>query len=212
MNAAASRRLTEDSFLHALGELSSRDSDLGAVLSNHGTPPFWSRDPGFPTLVHIILEQQVSLASAQAAFDRVGAAVGELVPEKFLDLDDGDLKAAGFSRQKTRYCRILARELLEGSLDLDHVQAMPDDEAREELMRITGIGRWTADIYLLAALKRPDIWPVGDLALDVALHRVKGLEGRPTREEFERMGNAWRPWRAVAARILWHHYLSGSGG
>jgi len=201
--------LTEELFPDALDELSRRDPDLAAVLSAHGKPALWMRKPGFPTLVHIILEQQVSLASARAAFDRLNDAVGELVPDEFLSLDDDALKKIGFSRQKTRYCRILSRELVDGSLNLDRIETMPDTAAREELMRITGIGRWTADIYLLAALRRPDIWPVGDLALEVAMERIKGLEGRPSKEQFEELGKPWRPWRAVAARILWHHYLSG---
>jgi DNA-3-methyladenine glycosylase II len=186
-------------------ELSRRDDDLAAVIANHGTPDFWSRTPGFETLVRIILEQQVSLASARAVFDRLCDAVGTLTPEAFLALEDDALRAAGFSRQKTRYCRILAREIAAGHLDLDELETMSDDGARAALTCITGIGRWTADIYLLAALRRPDIWPVGDLALEAAIQRVKKLDGRPSGEEFESLGEPWRPLRAAAARILWHH-------
>ncbi len=200
--------LDQTSYHRALGELAGRDRDLGRVLSSLGPPPMWDREPGFPTLVHIILEQQVSLASARACFDKLLKTVERLTPESLLTLDDGVLKEAGFSRQKTAYARILAEEVRTGTLDLVGLANLPDDEAREQLMRLKGIGRWTADIYLLMALGRPDVWPVGDLALVIAAQRVKGLEARPNPEEFRDLGEAWRPWRSVAARLLWHHYLS----
>jgi DNA-3-methyladenine glycosylase II len=195
------------SYRKALTELASCDSDLGGILDRFGPPPMWDREPGFPTLVHIILEQQVSLASARAAFDRLLGTVGDLTPESLLELDDETLKNAGFSRQKTEYGRILATALIDGSLDLDNLRMLPDDAVRAELMRLKGIGRWTADIYLLMALGRPDVWPIGDLALVVAAQRVKDLDTRPSPEEFQSLGEAWRPWRSVAARLLWHHYL-----
>lgn len=201
--------LDETSYSEGLNELAARDRDLGGVLSRLGPPPMWDREPGYPTLVHIILEQQVSLASAKACFDKLLAAVGELTPESLLTLDDGTLKEVGFSRQKTAYARILAEAVQSGSLDLDGLSDLPDDEARERLMRLKGIGRWTADIYLLMALGRPDVWPVGDLALVVAAQRIKRLETRPNPGEFEKLGEPWRPWRSVAARLLWHLYLSG---
>ena len=200
--------LDQTSYHRALGELAGRDRDLGRILQSLGPPPMWDREPGFPTLVHIILEQQVSLASARACFDKLLKTVERLTPESLLTLDDGVLKEAGFSRQKTAYARILAEEVRTGSLDLVGLADLPDDEAREQLMRLKGIGRWTADIYLLMALGRPDVWPVGDLALVIAAQRVKGLEARPNPEEFRDLGEAWRPWRSVAARLLWHHYLS----
>ncbi|HYP53795.1 MAG TPA: hypothetical protein VEQ42_09670 [Pyrinomonadaceae bacterium] len=172
----------------------------------------WAREPGFPTLVRIILEQQVSLASARAAFERLLAAAGPpLTPQKFLALDDDALRAAGFSRQKTAYGRELAAALTSGRLDLARVARLGDEEARAELTRVKGVGRWTADIYLLMALGRPDVWPSGDLALAVAAERVKRLPSRPNFVELESLGDAWRPWRAVAARILWHQYLSERG-
>ncbi len=200
--------LDQTSYHRALGELAGRDRDLGRILQSLGPPPIWDREPGFPTLVHIILEQQVSLASARACFDKLLKTVERLTPESLLTLDDGVLKEAGFSRQKTSYARILAKEVRTGRLDLVGLANLPDDEAREQLMRLKGIGRWTADIYLLMALGRPDVWPVGDLALVIAAQRVKGLEARPNPEEFRDLGEAWRPWRSVAARLLWHHYLS----
>jgi len=153
----------------------------------------------------------VSLASAQAAFDRLVTEVVEVTPGSFLILDDATLKRIGFSRQKTRYCRDLATAIRDGILDLDRLERLEDEEARAELSRIKGIGHWTADIYLLMALGRPDIWPNGDLALAKAAQRVKRLDAVPTPAELEGLGEAWRPWRAVAARLLWHHYLSSLG-
>lgn len=200
--------LDAGSYRRGLMDLADRDADLGAVLFEFGPPPMWDREPGFPTLVHIILEQQVSLASARACFGKLRAAIGEPTPESLLALDDRALKAAGFSRQKTEYARVLARALTDGELELPGLVNLSDDEARGRLMQLKGIGRWTADIYLLMALGRPDVWPAGDLALVVAAQRVKGLEARPNPEEFQRLGDAWRPWRSIAARLLWHHYLS----
>ena len=194
-------------FEEGLDVLAARDSDLASVIAAHGRPEFWSREPGFSALVLIILEQQVSLASAKAAFNRMVEDVGVPTPESFLRLDAETLRSMGFSRQKARYCRILAEEVSSGKLDLDAVGGMTDDAARSTLMQVTGIGRWTADIYLLCALSRPDVWPVGDLALVGAIQQVKGLDRRPSPVEFESLGEQWRPWRSVAAQILWHHYL-----
>lgn len=200
--------LDAGSYRLGLMDLADRDADLGAVLYEFGPPPMWDREPGFPTLVHIILEQQVSLASARACFEKLRVAAGEVTPESLLALDDDALRAAGFSRQKTEYTRVLARALTDGELELPGLVDLSDDEARIRLMQLKGIGRWTADIYLLMALGRPDVWPAGDLALVVAAQRVKGLDARPNPEEFQRLGDAWRPWRSIAARLLWHHYLS----
>jgi DNA-3-methyladenine glycosylase II len=157
----------------------------------------------------MILEQQVSLASARAAFDRLNEAVDPLTPPAFLRLTAPRLKRIGFSRQKTRYARELARALVRGTLDLDALARMDDDGVREALTRIPGIGRWTSDVYLLMALRRPDVWPSGDLALAVAAQDVKRLPGRPSPRELEELAEPWRPWRAVAARLLWCHYLNG---
>lgn len=203
-----SARLDARSYRRGLTELGSRDPDLGQVLVDFGPPPMWDREPGFATLIHIILEQQVSLASARACFTRLQAKVGKLDPEGLLTLDDATLKRIGFSRQKTEYARALATALIDGELDLGALADLPDDAARDELMRVKGIGRWTADIYLLMALGRPDVWPQGDLALMVAIQKVKRLRKRPCLDEFRELGEAWRPWRSVAARLLWNHYLS----
>lgn len=190
---------------NALGEI---DPDFARLNAALGAPPLWERDPGFPTLVQIILEQQVSLASAAAAYNKLQEAILEVTPHNFLTLDDVELKKIGFSRQKTGYCRGLAFALAEHTFDLDSVAEMDDQSARTALVSLKGIGRWTADIYLLMALLRPDIWPVGDLALVAALQRLKKMPGRPLPDEFDRIAEPWKPWRAVAARMLWQYYLS----
>ncbi len=205
---SASISLTEESLAHGLHVLSSRDPDLAQILEELGPPPMWAREPGFPMLIHTILGQQVSLASAQAAYDRLLAAASPLTPERFLELDDVTLKVIGFSRQKTTYGRCLSQAIVEGRLDLAALGAMDDTTARSALVEIKGIGTWTADIYLLMALCRPDVWPSGDLALAVAAQRIKRLAARPTPDELDVIGDAWRPWRAVAARLLWHDYLN----
>lgn len=203
--------LTEEFFIGAVSTLAQRDADLDAVLEKYGRPPLWVRDPGFPSLVYIILEQQVSLASARAAYQRLLAATKQLTPARFLRLSDDELKAIGFSRQKTRYTRLLAEALDRGYFDLRHLPDLHDDSARKMLIALKGIGNWTADIYLLSALRRPDIWPVGDLALATAVQEVKRLRTRPAPEKLEKMSTPWRPYRAVAARLFWHAYLCKRG-
>jgi DNA-3-methyladenine glycosylase II len=187
--------------------LAARDEDLARILAEFGAPPEWFRAPGFPTLIHIILEQQVSLASANAAFTRLLALASPLTPARFLELNDAELKGAGFSRQKTTYGRHLAQSILNGELNLEAFVEMEDAEVKAELLKVKGIGAWTADIYLLRALRRPDAWPAGDLALMIAAQEVKRLVSRPTPSELETLAEPWRPHRAAAARLLWHHYL-----
>jgi DNA-3-methyladenine glycosylase II len=200
--------LTQETFEQGLQFLSDRDSDLAQILTKFGPPPMWEREPGFPTLVHIILEQQVSLASARAAYDRLRKAASPLTPVRFLELDEATLKGIGFSRQKAAYGRSLAKALVDGHLNLDKLAMMHDTNARAELTKFKGIGPWTADIYLLMALGRPDIMPSADLALATAAQKVKRLASRPTPDELNTLSKNWKPWRAVAARLLWHSYLS----
>jgi DNA-3-methyladenine glycosylase II len=200
--------LTEDALAKSARSLARRELRFRYVLKKHGIPPLWAREPGFATLIHLILEQQVSLASALAAFNRLKAALGEVTPEAFLTLDDGRLLAIGFSRQKTRYGRELSQAVLDGVLDLEAFSAMRDIDVRVALTQVKGIGNWTADVYLLMALLRPDAFPKGDLALLIAAQRLFELSQRPTPDEIEAMAEAWRPHRATAARILWHYYLS----
>ena len=200
--------LTDANLDPAVAWLAARDPALARVVEQYGPPPLWAREPGFPTLLHIILEQQVSLASARAAFDRLRLAVDPLTPAGFLALDDARLRAIGFSRQKARYGRELARAILAGTLDLDHLAGLDDDTAALALKQLPGIGDWTATIYLLMALRRPDVFPAGDIALLVAARQVLGLDTRPAPEELLAIAERWRPYRAVAARLLWHWYLS----
>jgi DNA-3-methyladenine glycosylase II len=201
--------LTDASLPVALADLTARDDRLARIVAEFGPPPLWAREAGFPTLLRIILEQQVSLASARAAFDRLLSIASPLTPERFVELDDATLKTAGFSRQKTRYSRALAAAILSGELDLTALATLDDHAVHTELTRVVGIGRWTADIYLLMALRRPDAWPAGDLALAIAARHALGLAATPSTAELTAIGEAWRPWRAVAARVLWHFYLSG---
>jgi DNA-3-methyladenine glycosylase II len=200
--------LTETTLLHAVEHLSQTDPDLAQIVARFGPPPLWAREPGFPTLVLMILEQQVSLASARAAYDRLAAAVGEITPASVLQLDDATLRTIGFSRQKTAYTRHLAVAIEEGRFDPQALGPMDDDEVRRALVALKGIGPWTAEVYLLMALGRPDAWPHYDLGLIVAAQEIKALPQRPSPQELESLAEPWRPYRAVAARILWHHYLS----
>lgn len=197
-------------FAAAVAELTGRDPDLAAVITDHGPPPFWTRPAGFATLVLLILEQQVSLESGRATFDRLQAATGA-DPAGILAAADGQLRGAGLSHQKERYVRALAGAVSSGRLDLDDVARRSDEEARAALVAEIGIGGWTADCYLLAALRRPDIWPTGDRALQVAAAEVMGLEEIPGPRRLTDLGERWRPWRAVAARLLWHAYLTRRG-
>jgi DNA-3-methyladenine glycosylase II len=203
--------LNRERFARGVTFLCERDPDLAQVVREFGPPPMWARKAGFPTLIHIILEQQVSLASARRAFERLLAAASPLTPRRFLKLDDAALLAIGFSRQKTQYVRNLARSIIAGRLKIDALGVMDDTAVRTELIKLKGIGAWTADIYLLMALRRPDVWPKGDLALAVAAQRVKRLSTRPREDELAALSEGWKPWRAVAARILWHYYLSHDG-
>jgi DNA-3-methyladenine glycosylase II len=201
------KQVTRAALKKGVAALAQRDADLARIVSEYGAPPLWQRDQGFPTLIHIILEQQVSLASARAAFGRLQTLVDTLTPEKFLELSDTQLRLAGFSRQKTRYGRALANAVTDGHLDLAALDSLTDEKAREQLTEIKGIGSWTADIYLLMALRRPDVWPSGDLALEIAMQRIRGWPRRPTPAEAKQTSEQWRPWRAIAARLLWQFYL-----
>jgi DNA-3-methyladenine glycosylase II len=211
--AAVSSRaiLDEQFFVHAARELAERDTDLAAVISKYGLPPLWTREPGFPTLVYIILEQQVSLASARALYQRLQETVKPFTPGRFLKLTEPQMRRLGFSRQKTHYTRLLAEAIHRKQFALHKLHELEDELARAQLVALKGIGNWTADIYLLSALRRPDIWPTGDLALATAVQEVKRLRKRPSPEKLEKMSVPWRPWRAVAARLFWHAYLCKRG-
>jgi DNA-3-methyladenine glycosylase II len=205
-------RLDRASLALAARDLAARDVRLARVVANHGTPPLWGRPPGFATLVRIILEQQVSLASGRAAFDRLVRLAGAATPERIAALPPGGLRGAGLTRQKARYVELLAHAIVDGSFDPARLARLDDDAAREALVALPGIGRWSADIYLLMALRRADVWPAGDLALRIAAREVLRLRAVPTAAALDGIGERWRPWRAAAARILWHHYLNTPRG
>ena len=209
--AGAALPLTEARLAAAVSALAARDADLAAIVERFGTPPLWDRRPGFATLLHIILEQQVSLSSAQAAFDRLRAAADPLTAESFLALSDHELLAIGFSRQKTRYGRALASAVGTGALDLDGLVSLDDTAVDAALQSLPGIGPWTSTIYLLMVLGRPDVWPAGDIALATSVGEVKRLGHRPDTAEMHLIGEAWRPLRSVAARLFWLDYLGRRG-
>ena len=193
-----------------VASLCERDLDLEGSFQQFGPPPHWQRAPGFPTLIQIILEQQVSLASARAVFDKLNALRGinnRLTPKRFLQLDDATLKGCGFSRQKARYSRLLAEAVINRAIVLEDLEQQEDDEVRQQLCALKGIGPWTADVYLLMALDRPDLWPIGDIALQEGVRLIKGLDKRPVGEDMLNIAEPWRPYRSVAARMVWHHYL-----
>ena len=202
------KTLDRQSLAEACEKLAENDSDLALIFETYGTPPLWAREASFATLIHIILEQQVSLASAAAAFNKLKDKLGEITPENVLRLSDEELKACYFSRQKIVYARALAQAVLDGSLNLKALENLPDAEAKAELKKIKGVGEWTSDIYLLMALLRADVMPKGDLALHVAYKKLKKLESAPHSDEFQRIAEQWKPYRAAAARLLWHFYLS----
>jgi len=201
--------LDDDTLAVGAAALAGRDPDLAGILARHGPPPLWDREPGFATLVAIILEQQVSLRSGAAALARLDAAAGGLDASDVATLGEERARAAGLTRQKARYVVGLAERVVDGRFDPATLAMLADGEVRARLVEVPGIGSWTADIYLLMALRRPDVWPDGDLALATALRRAKDLGATPDAAAQRRIAEAWRPWRAVAARILWHAYLAG---
>jgi len=202
------RPLTAKTLAVAARELAARDEMLAGIYATHGDPPLWRRATGFTTLVHIILEQQVSLKSAKAMLVRLQGIIEQFTPERFVELGYEYLRGLGVTRQKSAYLIDLSSSIVNGQLSFTKLARMSDDEARLMLTRIKGIGLWSADVYLLMAMRRADIWPAGDLALAVAMKELKGLTARPSPLELERLAEQWRPHRAVAARMLWQYYLA----
>jgi DNA-3-methyladenine glycosylase II len=196
-----------DSHDRAIDRLTAADPALAAVVDRFGRPSVFRRPATFATLVLLILEQQVSLASAAAAFQRLEEAA-PVSPESVLALGDDRLRAIGFSRQKTGYTRSLASAVLNETLDLAALDTMTDEAARAALIALPGIGPWTADVFLLSSLGRPDIWPVGDRALQVGTREVLDLDNTPPPPVLDSIGERWRPLRSTAAQIIWHDYLA----
>jgi DNA-3-methyladenine glycosylase II len=189
-------------------ELGLLDPDLQSIINAYGYPPFWSRPNSFETLVHIILEQQVSLASALSALNKLKERLQELTPARLLLLTDEEMRACYVSRQKSGYLKYLAEALLSGQLNLTELEYLPHDEVRTKLVALKGIGNWTADVYLMFVLQHPDVFPIGDLAAVNALKRLKKLPLHTTREEILTITEQWKPHKTIAAMLLWHFYLS----
>ena len=190
----------------ALAGLAGADSRIAAVIERVGPVASRRREAGFAALLKLILEQQVSTAAAAAMWAKLAARLGEVTPAAFLTLDDDALRACGFSRAKVVYGRGLASDILEGRLDLGRLPAMADEEAIAELTKLKGVGRWTAEIYLMFCIGRADVWPAGDLALQLAMQRIQGLDRRPTAKEMYPLAEPWRPYRSTAALLLWGYY------
>lgn len=207
MRSATLRPLTQQTLALAARELSARDQLLANIHATYGDPPLWQRATGFRTLVHIILEQQVSLSSAKSMLLRLEREIQPFTPERFVELGEAHFRALGVTRQKSAYVVHLAETITSGRLSFRVLSRLSDDRALDLLTGIKGIGLWSANIYLLMAMRRADIWPAGDLALAVAVKELKGLATRPSPQELEEIAERWRPHRAVAARMLWQYYL-----
>jgi len=207
LRTEALRPLTQQTLALAARELAARDQLLANIHATYGDPPLWQRAAGFRTLVHIILEQQVSLSSAKSMLLRLEREIQPFTPERFVELGETHFRGLGVTRQKSAYLWGLAESIVNGSLNLRRLSRLSDDQVLVLLTGIKGIGSWSANIYLLMAMRRADIWPAGDLALAVAVKELKGLATRPSPQELEEIAEQWRPHRAVAARMLWQYYL-----
>jgi DNA-3-methyladenine glycosylase II len=194
--------LRRDPRLRPINRTAGKWTERGIAAGDSG---LLRRQPGFASLLRIIIEQQVSVASANAVWRRLEDQV-KLVPEDMLKADDETLRGVGLSRQKARYARALATEIAEGRLDLGALKHMSEEDATTELVKVKGIGRWTAEIYLMFVLGRPDVWPAGDIALQSSVRDLFDLKDRPKEKEMDILSEPWRPWRSVAARLFWHSY------
>lgn len=204
-------RLDSRSFSEACVLLTGEDDALARVVDRHGVPEFWEREPGFPTLVWLILEQQVSLESGAAMYERLHRMAGEITPAGIQGLGGEGLRQIGVTRQKSGYLTALSGAVMTGRLDLDALGTLPLEEARSTLLEMKGIGPWTADAYLLSALRHPDVFPIGDRALQVGAGETLGMSRAPGPDELEMLSQPWKPIRAAAARIIWHGYLADRG-
>ena len=193
--------------LHAsLDALAEREVAFAKVLETHGRPEPRASDPGVETLLRTIVGQQVSVAAARSMWNKLADKFGQPVDLKtLLAANDEEMREAGMSRQKAGYLRSLAGLVLSGELDLAHLP-VDDDEAIAELIKIKGIGRWSAEIYLLFAEGRHDIWPAGDLAVQIEIGKLLGLEGKPSEKQLRELAEPWRPHRGAAAVLAWHSY------
>ncbi|MEO7983569.1 MAG: DNA-3-methyladenine glycosylase 2 family protein [Bacteroidota bacterium] len=202
---------TRKNFVQLCNKLAKRDADLAAIIRRDGYPPMWTRPASFQTLILTILEQQVSLASAYAAFKKLKEKIGFVTPAKILSLSDQELRACYFSRQKIIYARELAWAVKRRALILKRLFIATNEEIRTELIKIKGIGHWTIDVYLMHALQRTDLFPLGDIALVNSLKEVKKLPKDTSKEKLLSIAEPWRPYRTIAAMILWHAYIVKRG-
>jgi DNA-3-methyladenine glycosylase II len=203
-----SEPLTDITLEQAAKKLAARDRDLAMILKRHGPPPMWGRSRGFATLIKIILEQQVSLASAASLFKRMQKGVVPFTPWRMIELGEAHLRTLGLTRQKAAYCVHLSQSIVDKRLNLRQLSRLSDPDARAMLTEVKGLGAWSADVYLLMAMRRADIWPADDLALAVAITRLRGMDTRLKSAELTEIAEAWRPYRSVAARMLWQYYLA----
>lgn len=202
---------SKDNFNSICNLLAKKDETLKAIINEYGLPPMWTRPAIFQSLILTILEQQVSLASAYSAFKKLKEKIGFVTPKKLLSLSDEELRACYFSRQKIIYARALASAIVNKKISLKKLSLLSDDEIRTTLKQIKGIGDWTVDVYLMHALQRSDLFPLGDIALVNSLKHVKQLHADTTREEMLAIAESWRPYRTVASMILWHAYIQRKG-
>ena len=202
---------TKDNFHDICFSLAEKDAALKSIIDKYGLPPMWTRPAVFQSLVLTILEQQVSLASAYAAFKKLKAKIGFVTPKKILALSDEELKACYFSRQKIIYVRALANAIVSKKIKLKKLSNATDEEIRTTLKQIKGIGDWTVDVYLMHALQRSDLFPLGDIALVNSLKEVKQLHAATTKEDMLEIAESWRPYRTVASMMLWHAYIQKRG-
>jgi DNA-3-methyladenine glycosylase II len=198
---------TKESLKQLCDRLAAEHAVFHTILQQYGYPPFWSRTASFATLIHIVLEQQVSLASAKAAFLKLQEKIGTVTPEKLLLLTDEEMKACYFSRQKTVYARELAHHVLEKQLVIEELERLPDEWVRRQLTAVKGIGNWTADIFLMMVLHRTDCFPPGDIALITSLREAVAAAPGTTKETLLAVTENWRPYRTIAAFLLWHAYI-----
>ena len=208
---ATSVPLDEPTLARAVYGLARAEPRFAQIVKRHGSPPLWPREPGFQTLVLLMLEQQVSLAQGRAMYARIANATGTVTPANVSRLGEAGLRAIGVTRQKSSYLAALATQLEEKAVDLDALGTLSDVDADAALDALRGVGPWTAQCYLLFALRRADVFPAADLALMEAVRDLWKLRARPSPDALARRARAWRPHRAVAARLLWHHYLSERG-
>lgn len=201
------QQFDESNFHRLCDWLTKKDKDLSNIIRQHGYPPMWTRPNSFQTLILTILEQQVSLAAAYAAFKKLKEKIGYVTPQKILQLSDEEMRACYFTRQKMGYARHLAKAIVKRQISLKKLSFLPDEEVREQLIRLKGIGHWTIDVYLMHALQRTDLFPLGDIALVNSLKETKQLHPHVSKDEMLAIAEPWRPYRTIASMILWHSYI-----